>query len=92
MSSLCGVSEAWSYDIWALGCLWLEIATGFPLWLSLKAKVEVEHEYSVFGTGFFAVPGREHSKIYQKQLGMLKLGIPDCAARFFESLAWMKQD
>lgn len=68
------------------------MATGFPLWLSLKAKIQVENDYSVFGTGFFAVPGREHNKIYQKQMGMLKLGIPECSQRFFEGLAWMRQE
>lgn len=58
------MSNPWSQDIWALGCLWLEIATGFPLWLSLKAKIQVNDDSnSVLGYGFFAVAGREHSKI-----------------------------
>ena len=90
--SICERSHVWSYDMWALGCIWIEIASGFPLWLSLKAKVDIEEEYSVFGTGFFAVPGREHAKINQKQLGMLKIGIPECAQRYFESLPWLKRD
>ena len=28
--------NVWSFDTWSLGCLLLEILTGFPLWLSLK--------------------------------------------------------
>ena len=52
------MSNPWSQDIWALGCLWLEIATGFPLWLSLKAKIEVSDSNSVLGYGYFAVAGR----------------------------------
>ena len=33
-------SMPWSYDMWSLGSLLLEMASGFPIWLSLKGRVE----------------------------------------------------
>ena len=38
--NLCRKLNPWSYDIWSLGAILLEILTGFPLWLSLKGRVE----------------------------------------------------
>ncbi len=76
--------------MWSLGAIWLEIATGFPMWLSLKSKIRVAKGYSVYGSGLFAVAGREHSKILQKQYSLLKHGVKQCAPRFFDGLLWMK--
>jgi serine/threonine protein kinase len=36
VSSILGRSKPWSFDMWSIGALLLEISTGFPLWLSMK--------------------------------------------------------
>ena len=37
--NLCKQQQSWSYDVWSLGALLLEVMTGFPLWLSMKGRV-----------------------------------------------------
>mmetsp|Transcript_39524 Transcript_39524/g.37993 ORF Transcript_39524/g.37993 Transcript_39524/m.37993 type:complete len:147 (+) Transcript_39524:1633-2073(+) len=53
--NLCKKLHPWSYDIWSLGAILLEIITGFPLWLSLKSRVTGLNGRSVIGTGLFGV-------------------------------------
>jgi dual specificity tyrosine-phosphorylation-regulated kinase 2/3/4 len=36
--SLTGRQQPWSYDIWSLGAILLEILTGIPIWMSLKSR------------------------------------------------------
>lgn len=36
VESIVSRSNPWSFDMWSLGALLLEIITGFPLWLSMK--------------------------------------------------------
>ena len=36
-------SQPWSFDVWALGVILIEIFTGFPIWLSLKCKMTTAH-------------------------------------------------
>jgi serine/threonine protein kinase len=38
--NLCRTQQPWSYDVWALGVMLLEIMTGFPLWLSMKGRMQ----------------------------------------------------
>ena len=59
--------KIWSYDMWSVGALLLEIITGFPLWLSLKGRAKTLKGRQIFGWGLFGVQGRDWSKIYQKQ-------------------------
>jgi hypothetical protein len=35
---LCSFMHAWSYDMWSLGAILLEIVSGFPIWMSLKCR------------------------------------------------------
>lgn len=44
----------WSYDIWSLGCILVEMLSGFPLWLSLKGRTEINGK-NTFGYGMFGV-------------------------------------
>jgi serine/threonine protein kinase len=55
------------FDVWSLGSILLEIISGFPLWLSLKARVKSLDNRSIINYGIFGVSGRDNSKILQKQ-------------------------
>ncbi len=71
-TNLCRRLNPWSYDVWSLGCILLEIVTGFPLWLSLKGRIGAPNGKNIIGMGVFGVQGREGKKILQKQLVILK--------------------
>jgi len=45
----------------------LELLSGFPLWLSLKARVKSLDGRSIVNYGIFGVSGRDNGKILQKQ-------------------------
>ena len=64
--------EPWSYDIWSLGAIFLEILTGFPIWLGLKGKITTRKGKSVVNFGIFGVQGRVNAKIVTKQVTVLK--------------------
>ena len=50
--------NAWTIDIWSLGCVILEIISGIPLWMSLKTVVLNKSNTEVLEYGLFAVKGR----------------------------------
>lgn len=56
----------WSLDMWSVGAIFLEILTGFPMWLGLKGRT-VSGRRSIQSTGVFSAPGRDPSKIMLKQ-------------------------
>ena len=60
--------NAWTIDIWSLGCIVLEIITGVPLWMSIETKIQGK---SGRVTGLFAVKNRVFSKIIQKQIDVV---------------------
>mmetsp|Transcript_26729 Transcript_26729/g.23593 ORF Transcript_26729/g.23593 Transcript_26729/m.23593 type:complete len:217 (+) Transcript_26729:886-1536(+) len=62
----------WSYDMWSLGAIFLEIITGFPLWLGLKGKITTRKGKHVVNFGIFGVQGRVNAKIVNKQNTVLK--------------------
>merc|ERR1719253_665605 len=67
--------SAQGLDVWSLGCIFLELIVGLPLWLSYKARVVTPENRSVMGVGLFAVNGRDPWKIRNKQLEVVqKLG------------------
>ena len=39
-TNLCNMQEPWSYDMWSLGTILLELLTGIPIWLSLKCRAQ----------------------------------------------------
>jgi len=51
------------FDIWSLGSIILEILSGFPLWLSLKGKVQSIDGRNIMNYGIFGVSGRDNTKI-----------------------------
>lgn len=64
--------EPWSFDIWSLGAIFLEIITGFPLWLGLKGKITTRKGKNIVNFGVFGVQGRVNAKIINKQTTALK--------------------
>ena len=36
--NLTRMQQAWSYDVWSLGAILLEVLTGIPIWMSLKSR------------------------------------------------------
>ena len=53
--------------MWSLGSILLELLSGFPLWLSLKSRVQATSGRSVINYGLFGVSGRDNQKIFTKQ-------------------------
>jgi serine/threonine protein kinase len=64
-------SQSWSFDIWSLGSILLELCLGTPLWLSYKCRVADDQRTNSAAMGLFAVPGRDPEKIIAKQLDAL---------------------
>jgi len=64
-------ANPWSFDVWSLGAIWLELCVGAPLWLSYKCRV-VEGDRPYFTTGLFAAAGRDGDKILSKQQEVLQ--------------------
>lgn len=68
-------ARPWSFDVWSLGSIMLELGYGVPHWLSYKCRVrgiDGAKDHSV--TGIFAVPGRDHERILQRQQEMVMDG------------------
>jgi len=65
-------SQPWSFDIWSLGSILLELSLGTPLWLSYKCRVADDQRTNSAATGLFAVPGRDPEKIISKQSDALR--------------------
>lgn len=64
-------SQPWSFDMWSLGSILLELCLGTPLWLSYKCRVADDQRANSAAMGLFAVPGRDPGKIIAKQLDAL---------------------
>jgi len=47
----------WTYDMWSLGTIILEIAVGFPIWLSYKGRMKTSKGKNVVGFGIFGSTG-----------------------------------
>merc|ERR1719162_698095 len=65
-------AHPWSFDIWSLGSIFLELCLGTPLWLSYKCRVADDQRANSAATGLFAVPGRDPDKIITKQNDALR--------------------
>jgi len=72
LSKLQKNSQPWSFDVWSLGSIVLELCTGMPLWLSYKCRVADDQRTNSAAMGLFAVPGRDPEKILQKQSDALR--------------------
>lgn len=82
----------WAHDIYSLGVVTLELVLGWPVWMSMKSKVQsqINKGEEIVATGIFSVPCREKAKIRQQQLKAIEnldsllhnaMGI-DCDANF----------
>lgn len=70
-------SRPWSFDVWSLGAILLELCVGTPLWLSYKCRVADDQRTNSAAIGLFAVPGRDPEKILQRQGDLLRQrGLP----------------
>jgi len=65
-------SRPWSFDVWSLGAILLELAAGAPLWLSFKCRVADDQRANSAALGLFAVPGRDPAKILSRQSEALR--------------------
>jgi serine/threonine protein kinase len=63
------------FDIWSFGSILVEILSGFPLWLSLKSRVQAVDGRSIVNCGLFGVAGRDNSKILKRQFEVMGQGI-----------------
>ncbi|OQR88300.1 Protein kinase domain containing protein [Achlya hypogyna] len=54
-----------AFDMWSVGCVFLEIACGVPIWFSFKSRVEGTAQWV---TGLMSAQGRRPDKIAQRQL------------------------
>lgn len=79
--SLSQRSWPWSFDVWSLGIILLEIVTGCPVWMSLKCRVQTVDGKSVLGSGLLGVAQRDQKKILIKQQQLLK-NIPSMLRKF----------
>jgi len=66
------LAQPWSFDIWSLGAILLELSIGTPLWLSYKCRVADDQRANSASLGLFAVPGRDPEKIMQRQADALR--------------------
>lgn len=69
---LCQQQQPWSYDMWSLGVILLEIMSGIPVWMSLKCRTVPCKGRSHIGPGILGVQGRVNAKILSKQGEILK--------------------
>merc|ERR1719408_70131 len=65
-------SQPWSFDMWSMGSIILELCLGTPLWLSYKCRVADDQRTNSAALGLFAVPGRDPEKILAKQSEALR--------------------
>ena len=56
--------------MWSIGAIFLEILTGFPMWLGLKGRT-MSGKRSILSSGVFSAQGREPMKILHKQRAFL---------------------
>jgi dual specificity tyrosine-phosphorylation-regulated kinase 2/3/4 len=61
--------QPWSLDMWSLGCIFLEIISGVPIWMSYTVRAG---DCAGTTTGLFAVNGRDPEKIRQKQYDVVQ--------------------
>lgn len=55
--------QPWSFDVWSLGIVIIEIVSGFPVWLHGEYKqIDINGKEKV-GSGVLAVEGRDFHRI-----------------------------
>ncbi|RHY68000.1 hypothetical protein DYB34_013613, partial [Aphanomyces astaci] len=88
-------SRPHSFDMWSLGCVFLEIACGVPLWLPFKARVDSKYrddKKPLVTGGLLAATGRNADKIATRQLHVvanLRKCIRECGGMNVDSRRWV---
>ncbi|RHY14366.1 hypothetical protein DYB36_001385 [Aphanomyces astaci] len=88
-------SRPHSFDMWSLGCVFLEIACGVPLWLPFKARVALKYrddKKPLVTGGLLAATGRNADKIATRQLHVvanLRKCIRECGGMNVDSRRWV---
>lgn len=59
----------WSFDMWSLGCIWLEILHGVPLWIPFDCRLPSRR---IVKGGLFGVKRRDPARIIANQEAVLK--------------------
>ena len=60
----------WAHDMWSLGVVLLELVLGWPVWMSMKSRVQsqISPGEEIYATGVFSVPARDKTKIRGLQI------------------------
>lgn len=69
ISHLAKISHPWSFDMWSVGMIILEIISGVPLWMSLKSRTEKMGRLVVC-RGLLAASARDPETILRLQAEM----------------------
>lgn len=83
--------------MWSLGSILVEILSGFPLWLSLKSRVQTKDGRSIINFGLFGVAGRDNLKILQKQQQLIGQGLQNLITSLkkgfeFSGQTWTREE
>jgi dual specificity tyrosine-phosphorylation-regulated kinase 2/3/4 len=73
------MSQPWSFDIWSVGMILIEILSGIPLWMSLKSRVQRKGKL-VTCRGLLAAQGRDPGVIFRIQ-GEIARDVPGTIKR-----------
>lgn len=69
-------ARPWSFDMWSLGAILLELCYGVPHWLSYKCRVKgADGKKDHTLVGLFAVAGRDHERIVLRQQEIIGGGL-----------------
>jgi len=69
---LYSICKPWSFDVWSLATVIVEILTGYPVWMQLKCKMRTASGAPKVGSGIFGNKNRELSKILDLQTKFMK--------------------
>ena len=60
--------SSWAIDVFSFGVILLEIASGYPVWMSTKCKATNHLGRSTIGMGIFGTQGDNSSPVNLKDI------------------------